>query len=59
MSKSSAIPVLDRPLTDFQAAIKRAEDIVISAIALIILGPLMLIIAALIRWDSPGPALFR
>jgi len=54
-----AIPVLDRPLTDFQAAIKRAEDIVISAIALTVLGPLMLVIAVLIRLGSPGPALFR
>jgi Undecaprenyl-phosphate glucose phosphotransferase len=54
-----AIPVLERPLTDLQAAIKRAEDIAISAIALTIFGPLMLIIAVLIKLDSPGPALFR
>jgi putative colanic acid biosynthesis UDP-glucose lipid carrier transferase len=53
------IPVLERPLTDFQAAIKRAEDIAISSIALTVMGPLMLLIAVLVKLDSPGPALFR
>jgi putative colanic acid biosynthesis UDP-glucose lipid carrier transferase len=38
---------------------KRALDIVTAASLLIVLGPVLLIIAALIRLDSPGPALFR
>lgn len=37
---------------------KRLFDIVMSAMALIILAPLLLAIAVLIRLDSPGPALF-
>jgi len=41
-----------------QIAIKRAIDIVISATALIVLLPLMLTVALLIRLDSSGPALF-
>jgi Undecaprenyl-phosphate glucose phosphotransferase len=54
-----AISVIERPLTDFQTALKRAEDLVISLIALAFAGPLMLLIALLVKLDSPGPALFR
>lgn len=38
--------------------LKRLFDIVVSLIMLIILCPVMLIIAIMIRLDSPGPALF-
>jgi len=37
---------------------KRVIDVIVSIIALILLSPLMLIIAALIRLDSPGPVIF-
>ena len=40
-------------------ALKRTIDIVLSAIGLVLLTPLMVIIAALIRLDSRGPALFK
>ncbi|MBA2244400.1 MAG: sugar transferase [Gemmatimonadetes bacterium] len=39
--------------------LKRVLDIAISAVLLLLLAPLMLIIAAAIRWTSPGPVLFR
>ena len=39
--------------------LKRAMDAVGSLVLLVALGPLMLTIAAAIRLDSPGPALFR
>ncbi len=38
---------------------KRVVDILISAIALIVLAPLLVAIAIAIRLDSPGPVLFR
>lgn len=38
---------------------KRAFDIIVSGIGLLLLSPLMLAIALLIRLDSPGPILFR
>jgi exopolysaccharide biosynthesis polyprenyl glycosylphosphotransferase len=38
---------------------KRALDIVVSTLALLILSPLLLLIALLIRLESPGPVLFR
>jgi exopolysaccharide biosynthesis polyprenyl glycosylphosphotransferase len=40
-------------------ALKRAIDVFVSAVALVLLTPVMLIIAALVRLDSRGPALFK
>ena len=40
-------------------AAKRVMDVVIAGIALVVFGPLMLVITLLIRLTSPGPALFR
>ncbi len=39
--------------------LKRLIDIVVSATVLLFLAPLMLLIALLIRLESPGPVLFR
>lgn len=39
-------------------AAKRSLDVVVAAIALLVLSPLMLLIAVLIKLDSPGPAIF-
>ncbi len=40
-------------------ALKRGIDLVISGLLLALLSPLLLVIAALIRLDSPGPAIFK
>lgn len=40
-------------------AAKRASDFVLAAAALLLLGPLMLLLAVVIRLDSPGPAIFK
>jgi exopolysaccharide biosynthesis polyprenyl glycosylphosphotransferase len=40
-------------------ALKRTIDIVVSAVGLVLLTPLMLVIGALVRLDSRGPALFK
>jgi len=39
--------------------VKNALDRYLSLVALVALGPLMGLIALLIRWDSPGPTIFR
>jgi Undecaprenyl-phosphate glucose phosphotransferase len=39
--------------------VKRAIDIVISALALVLLAPLLLLIAACIKLTSPGPVFYR
>ena len=51
--------VMDKPLDEIAALIKRVEDVVIAAICLLITLPLMLAIAVAIKLDSSGPALFR
>ncbi|MFY9615321.1 MAG: sugar transferase [Candidatus Dormiibacterota bacterium] len=38
---------------------KRALDLVVGGTALVMLSPVMLVLAILIRLDSPGPAIFR
>jgi exopolysaccharide biosynthesis polyprenyl glycosylphosphotransferase len=40
-------------------AMKRAVDIVLSAVGIVLLAPLMLVIAVAVRLSSRGPALFR
>jgi exopolysaccharide biosynthesis polyprenyl glycosylphosphotransferase len=40
-------------------ALKRAMDIVLSAVCLVVTAPLMVIIAVMIRLDSRGPAIFK
>lgn len=43
----------------YQRFVKRIIDFLLSLIALLILGLPMLLIALIVRLDSPGPALFR
>jgi putative colanic acid biosynthesis UDP-glucose lipid carrier transferase len=51
--------VYRRPLDGWGGVLKRAEDLVLGALILFLLLPLMGLIAALIKLDSPGPVLFR
>jgi Undecaprenyl-phosphate glucose phosphotransferase len=56
------VPVMEiasAPLTGWSGLIKSIEDKVIASITLLLLSPLMLGLAALVRLDSPGPILFR
>lgn len=55
-----AVPVLD-PITSsgwLAKAVYRFFEFAVAAIGIILALPLMLILAVLIRWDSPGPVLF-
>jgi Undecaprenyl-phosphate glucose phosphotransferase len=56
------IPVLTvhrRPIGTWSSVAKRIEDVVIGGIALVLLSPVMLLVAILIKLDSRGPVLFR
>jgi exopolysaccharide biosynthesis polyprenyl glycosylphosphotransferase len=58
----NGIPILrlrESPLDGPARAVKRVMDLVVSAGLLITCGPLMLLIAILIKLDSPGPAIIR
>ncbi len=54
----SSLSLSGDPLNLLEVMAKRAFDVVASALALLALSPLLLIVAALIKLDSPGPALF-
>lgn len=47
------------PMTRFEQAVKRALDLVVAGTCVVILSLLMLIAAALIKLESPGPVIFR
>lgn len=49
----------DVPLSGWSPFFKRAEDLVLSCLAILALSPFMLLIAMAIKLDSPGPVLFR
>ena len=53
------LDVFDKPLSDWAQVIKWIEDKTLSALALLLLSPLMLIIAAAIKLDSKGPVFFK
>ena len=53
------ISLQDTPLYGWNIVIKRATDIIVSIIALIIILPLMVLIAALIKLASPGPVFYK
>jgi Undecaprenyl-phosphate glucose phosphotransferase len=58
----SGLPTLRlaaRPLQVWTEVAKRCEDVVLSLLILLPAAPAMLLIALLIRLESPGPALFR
>jgi lipopolysaccharide/colanic/teichoic acid biosynthesis glycosyltransferase len=42
-----------------QAAVKRAFDVAVAALALVVLLPILLLIALLVVVDSPGPVFYR
>jgi exopolysaccharide biosynthesis polyprenyl glycosylphosphotransferase len=53
------ITIFTGPPDSLPIAIKRAIDLVLSAVAVVALAPLFLLIALLIKLDSRGPVLFR
>jgi putative colanic acid biosynthesis UDP-glucose lipid carrier transferase len=54
-----AISVCDTPFHGMDAVMKRATDIVLASLALLLLAPLMLLIAIAVKLTSSGPVLFR
>ncbi len=54
------MPVIrDRPISIWDQLVKDGFDRCVAALALLLASPTMLVIAALIKWDSPGPVFFR
>jgi Undecaprenyl-phosphate glucose phosphotransferase len=53
------ININEVPLQGFNTWLKRGLDIVMSAVAMIVLAIPFAIIAALVKWTSPGPVFYR
>jgi Undecaprenyl-phosphate glucose phosphotransferase len=49
----------ERPLPSWSYIVKVVEDRLLALLLVILVGPLMLLLALLVRLDSAGPALFR
>ncbi len=58
LGPAKAIELQRAPLTAFQRTIKRAVDIMVAGLGLVLLAPLFVLTALAIRLDSPGPILF-
>jgi putative colanic acid biosysnthesis UDP-glucose lipid carrier transferase len=54
-----AISVCDTPFHGMDAVMKRATDIVLASLALLLIAPLMVLIAVAVKLTSSGPILFR
>ncbi|MGA9347511.1 MAG: undecaprenyl-phosphate glucose phosphotransferase [Anaerolineae bacterium] len=52
------LTVRDIALRGWRLTLKRAVDLIGSAIGLVVISPLMLLVAALIELDSPGPVFY-
>lgn len=56
---NNALRFIRKPLSDFAVFAKRAMDIVLAGIGLLLLTPLFAVVALLIKLDSPGPVIYR
>lgn len=57
----NGLPLLamrDVALRGWRLTLKRIVDVILSAVVLVFISPLMLVLAALVKLDSRGPALF-
>jgi putative colanic acid biosynthesis UDP-glucose lipid carrier transferase len=62
METIGGVPVLavcESPFHGVDALIKRASDVILASVILLLVSPLMLAIAAGVKLDSPGPVLFK
>lgn len=53
------LAVFDRPLSDWNAAVKAVFDRVTAGLILLALSPLMLLVALAVKLESKGPVFFR
>lgn len=53
------ISVCETPFTGTSGTVKWISDVVLSTLILILISPILLIIAAAVKFDSPGPVIFK
>jgi putative colanic acid biosynthesis UDP-glucose lipid carrier transferase len=54
-----ALSVCDTPFHGMDAVLKRAMDLMLASVGLVLVSPLMLVVAAAVKFTSAGPVLFR
>ncbi len=59
ISEAPLAPVSGAPSNERRALVKRAQDLIVGSLALVLGLPLMALIALAIKLDSPGPVFFR
>jgi exopolysaccharide biosynthesis polyprenyl glycosylphosphotransferase len=62
LDRFGATPLLTfsaAPYDEIRLLLKRSTDVVLAAAGLLVLSPLMLAVAMLVKLTSPGPAIFR
>ena len=53
------IPITEHKMSDTQLCIKRAFDVFVSALMLVLLIPVYAVVALMVRCSSPGPVIYR
>jgi putative colanic acid biosysnthesis UDP-glucose lipid carrier transferase len=53
------VAVCETPFYGFNGLVKRASDIIIASLTLVLISPLLLCIAVGVKLSSPGPVLFK
>lgn len=53
------LSLVERPLSGWRRLLKTTQDRLLAGLALLVLAPLMIMIAVVIKLDSPGPIFFR
>lgn len=59
LGRALAVEIQREPLTLGERAVKRAFDLIVATLALVVLLPLLVFVAVAIAIDSPGPVVFR
>ncbi|KQP42963.1 exopolysaccharide biosynthesis polyprenyl glycosylphosphotransferase [Methylobacterium sp. Leaf104] len=59
VGRLSGINIGRRPLQAGELFLKRSLDLALALVALVLLSPLFLVVAVLVKIDSPGPVFFR
>jgi putative colanic acid biosynthesis UDP-glucose lipid carrier transferase len=55
----TVISVCDTPFRGYNGFLKRVSDVVLSLVILLLISPLLLLVAILVKLDSPGPVVFK
>ncbi len=59
VGRMPVVAVCDTPFSGLNGMVKRLSEIVLSLLILLLISPVLLIVAVLVKLSSPGPVIFR